>query len=176
VANHAVCGIDRLIRRDAGGAENYAPERRRHHPIRKILRQALDRRARHGVLIQAFRVTPDNLCHRTPPFRQAAVQPVGYGRDMLPQAALRQQRGAEQEAEKTRKPKRGHNGKSQDDANRNQTVSPRRVVQLAVKPTNESTYPNHRMTYEAVQNLRVTKRCLQQQRGQDELEMNDNRS
>ena len=61
VADHAVGGVDRLVGGDARQSEHAAPDRRRHHRVGEILRQALHRRAHHASLIEALRIAADNV-------------------------------------------------------------------------------------------------------------------
>ncbi len=100
MADHAVGGVDRLVEGAARQAEAADPEGRRHDPVGEVLRQALDRGPADGRLVEAVRVAPDDHRHGpAPPLQAARAQGRLHGGDVLVQAALRRQAGADQAEE-----------------------------------------------------------------------------
>ncbi len=92
VADHAVCGVDRLVGDAAGQAGNRQPEGRCDHAIGEILRKALDRGARDARLVEALRVAADDMRDRDAAgFQSTGLERRGDGLDMHAQAALGQQ-------------------------------------------------------------------------------------
>ena len=92
VADHAVQRVDRLVARDARQPEERAPEQRRHHPVRRVLAQALQRRPGDPGRIQPLGVAPDDARDRAARPREVALdQRPPDRRDMGLQAPRRHQ-------------------------------------------------------------------------------------
>ena len=106
MADHAVGGVDRLVERAAGKPAERGPEDRRDDAVGEILRQALDRRARDGGLVQHVRIAADDHRDRAASLFEARVEPLGDRADMARETALSgQARGKSASAAKPSAPR-----------------------------------------------------------------------
>ena len=97
MADHAVRGIDRLVNCRTRKTRDDHEDRRRHHAVREILGQALDRRARDASLVEFGRIAPDDLRHRHAARVDATLlQRIGHAGDMQQEASLCEQRAGEE--------------------------------------------------------------------------------
>ncbi len=108
MADHAVGGVDRLVANTARKAAKREPECWRHDTIRKILGEALDRRAGDASLIETRNIAADDFCCRRATGVQSRVESLRNGKDMRIETALRDEAGRgkrrERKANCARKP------------------------------------------------------------------------
>ena len=94
VADHAVQGVDRFVEKQPGQAKQQIEQSRRHQAVAEILRQTLNRRTGHTVVVEAFGIAPDDVAHRLTARRKILIaQGIGHSAHMIEQAAARQEDG-----------------------------------------------------------------------------------
>src|SRR3984957_3328077 len=91
MADHAISGVDRLIKRAADEAAESSPQDPSDDAVGEILRQALDRRARDASLVQRVGIAPDDLPDCSTALLEAGVESIGDCAYMGGEAALRRQ-------------------------------------------------------------------------------------
>src|SRR3984885_5043226 len=111
MADHAVGGINRLIQRATGKTAERDPKDRSDDAVGKILRQALNRRARGARFVQDVRTTTDDLGDRAAPLIETRLESFGHRFDVACEAALRRQaRGGKGKRDKAERVKRDTEG------------------------------------------------------------------
>ena len=89
MADHAVGGVDRLIKRAAGETAERQPKGGRDDAIGKILGEAFDRGAGDAGLVERLGLAADDRADGARPPQVRCLQRVGDGGDMLIEASLR---------------------------------------------------------------------------------------
>jgi hypothetical protein len=101
VPDHAVERVRHLVGEKTGNPEQQIPEDRRDDPVREIFGEALDGGAGDAVAVEAQRVAADDVAHRgAPGIEPAPVERRGDRRDVVVEAALRDERRDHQDLER----------------------------------------------------------------------------
>ena len=179
VADHAVCGVHRLVDRGAGQPRDREPEGGRGHAVGKVLGQALDRRPRDAGFIKHGSVAPDDLRHRlSARLDTVSLKRVSDVAHVSAQAALRDQRagedrrcnkpdiGAEQPLDR-RRDSAGERHEQDERRHARETAAPGRhlrAIEFGIQQRDQAADPRDRMADGAVDALRITDRQLEEHR------------
>ena len=175
VADHAVQGVYRLVRRHARQAEQHAPEQGSDDAVREVLRGQFDRSPGDTVRVQARRIAADDVSHGAATLCESLLQTGCHGCDVLVQPARRDQgahgQGEDHPAYRRSRAQFLHgesNRRAQPDQQQagNQPAPRligrrhRRIQPAPLQPGDDPTHPDHRMCEVPPEPSRVTEQGI----------------
>ena len=184
--DHAVEGVDGLVREEPRQSGDHIPEERRHHCIGEVFRHRFDGAANNPRLVQAGSVPAHHVAHRIAALVETLLQAAGHGAGMVVEAAEREQGACDHrlqhpamrpalDQETVDRPggrdARTHRHHDRRGAAEHAEPTRRRRVEDSFRELDELAEHHHRMGHTPVEPYRITRGGVDEQSHQDNVKL-----